>query len=330
MPSFLAAIRSSSTGSALQLARRALDLGYQGIALGHPLHARDWEELGPALPRDSIASVELFLPYPRQLRAGEPCPFHLDSSGAEDKQEAVRQGVRTIQFAEAHQIPTVLVPVMKLEGGLRRDCLLRAPARNFQSGTAPQSAEKLRSENPKTLPRQDFEERMALLWARRKAGVSRPMDSYRSVVYRLLEAAARYGRRLALACGGWIDEVPGIEEAFPCLEEFAGSPCLVWLDSVLECVAGGTLYPRESAGLLEHLKEQIAGTTLRDSAEDGSPAVLGTGCLQWEKTRPLLKACEAWMADPPLDSPGESLGPSLEFLARLASGPELEIFPGLA
>lgn len=302
MATFLAAIRSSPAASATLLARKALDLGYHGVSLGHPFHARDWEELSPAIPLESISSVELFLPYPRQLRAGEPCPFRLGSSRAEDRQEAVLQGTRTIQFAEAGQIPTVIVPTLKLEGDLRRDFL-------------------------KILPRPDFAQRAPLLWARRKAGVSRPLDSYKSVVYRLLEAADRYGTRLALSCGGWIDEAPGILEAAACLEEFAGSPCCVWLDSVVEGVAGGTLYPAESTELLDALKEHVAGATLRDAAEDRSPAVLGTGCLEWEKASPILAACEAWMADPPPDSPGEALGPSLEFLARLASGPEADFFP---
>src|SRR5262245_45744825 len=120
MPKHACCLTGSPVESAAVRAKRILDAGFESMGLRHPFHALDWEGVRPLLPRETIACVDLFLPYPSAHSPGEPCPFHLYSTHPEEKRDAVKYGIATILFADQNAIPYILVPPFRLEGTLRK------------------------------------------------------------------------------------------------------------------------------------------------------------------------------------------------------------------
>lgn len=225
----------------------ALDAGFRKLVLGAPLHGFQWEKLEGLLPRESIAAVEAFLPYPRAVRPGSACPFEIAPVHPEARRDSVKQGQKTILFAERRAVPVVLLPPAGLEGvtrndllGLRRDRL--------------------------------FPERLARLLERRRQEARPRADALLSLLSKLLPAADRYGVRLALVPSGFPDEVPGADEAEATLREFEGAPLRIWLD--LARVAADLELDPAAAARWERLAAVSEGATLGEEAAAASRSIL--------------------------------------------------------
>ena len=305
MAKFACCLRASPSESPARWAKRILDAGFEGIGLGHPFHASHWEEVRPLLPRERIDSVELFLPYPPGHPLGEPCPFHLDSSHPEEKADAVKYGTETILFADESSIPFIVIPPLNLEGDL---------------GGA------LRAEVDELPRNKRFGERVSRIQARRAPDAKHALDSFRSVLSKLLDTADRYSVRLAIVPGGFIDQAPSLAETRVLLKEFSGGPLCVWLDTLSYFVASD-LGPIDAA-LFDELKRRFVGAALRDFSPKKEPVLLGTGRADWESLRPLLEAMPLWLADPPETTAEGALEQSLELFEKLTRGPEVKLKPG--
>ncbi|MBI4603412.1 MAG: hypothetical protein HY721_15780 [Planctomycetes bacterium] len=140
----------------------------------------------------------------------------------------------------------------------------------------------------------------------------RRLDAYRLVLARLLDAADRYQRTLAVTPGGAAGEAPSPAELAVFFREFAGAPLEAWPDTL-------RLRAHEAGGRADPwvlLEGKAAAVTLRDSSGDLEPAALGAGLMDWESLRPRLESCPLWMADP--ETPGGGFDP--EAAARLVEG----------
>ena len=272
---------------------RALDLGFSSIGILSPFHVRDWDSAMGMLPREAISAIELFLPYPRGIRPGAPCPFPLGSPSPDDKRDVVRYGTETILFADENGIRTVLVPPVRLDAELRQSQLRLRKKRNVRDVLA------------------------SLRTARKSEAVAR-LDAFRSVLSRLLNVADRYGVRLVLIPGGWIDELPGAEEAAACLQEFRGAPLGIWLDILGRAVA----LEVDAISTWAALEADLAGATLSDHDEELNEVPLGEGSLNWEEARELLQKCPVWLVDSPRETAQGEGSKDIEFLEGLGRGPE--------
>lgn len=281
-------------------ASRILDAGFLGMGLDHPFHAFQWEEVAAVLPRGSIVAVQLFLPYPNEVRPGAGCPFALGRLHPEEKRDALAQGRETILFAERSSIPTILVSPVTLDD-LRGE---------------------LQSKKP-DLRHEPVRERILGL---RKAEAARRIDSFRSVLSRLLDEAGRYAVRLAILPGGLLDEAPSLEEAAGILKEFHGAPLVVCLDLLRT-----TIGEDARASLLKFLEavgSDCAGALLKDGQDAQGSGSQGARPLDWEGLRPVLEACPVWLADESLTRECGGLAETLQFLERLATASGPQVRPG--
>ena len=297
MPRTHAAFLRSPAGPRPERAAAILDLGFEGIVLAAPLDLSTWEALRAALPRESIAAIEVFLPWPRPMRAGSDSPFHIASLHPEERRDAARQAIETVLAAERASIPLVIVPAARM-GELAEPSLLP------------------RERDPHR------EERIARIRGARESAAKPRLDSLLGLLSKMLSAADRYGVAVALASGGHPDEIPSPEEAAACLEEFRGAPLRIWTDTGTRAMAR----PFAPAGYDPFAaieREAPAGATLRDIGPGGVPAPWGRGIVDWAAEKPLLERCPVWAVDPPAGagSEGGALEEAREFMARLEAPP---------
>jgi sugar phosphate isomerase/epimerase len=298
MHDFAATVRSSPTTDLASTVRGALDVGFGKLGLAHPLYAPHWESIREFISTDSVASVELFLPYPRALRPGAPCPFVLGSLHPEMRRDAVRHGSETVRFADRVGIPFVRIQPFGVEG-VSRSMWLAA------------------CHDPHK------EERLAALEARRKLNAERQLDSFKSVLARLLDLADRYEVRLALTPGGAPSEMPNYAEMSACIQEFEGAPLVLWPDTLLAATGSEGTGTGGPDGWWDAFQGRMPGVTLRDLTPGLEPAPLGTGRLDWDTMLPMLEAAATWMVDPVRVTPA-ALEEERQFLLRLSQPPREE------
>jgi hypothetical protein len=181
----------------LQRARAVLDAGFEKLVLEDPLYTPAWDELRLWLPRDSVAALRLFLPYPKYVRMGERSPFQI-STASEDRQALLQQAEISLQVAADHGVPRILLPVASVP--------------------SPDAGGVLRAGDTKgeTTAGHAFQ---------------KALDAYRTFVYRLLERAERYGRIVCLTPTHRDTELPHPAALDECLREFAGAPVGTWLEA---------------------------------------------------------------------------------------------------
>ena len=247
MRTFAVTLRGQAPTGLDRLASLALDAGFSRLVLGAPLHDFHWEKLEGLLPREGIAAIEAFLPYPPGVRAGSASPFEIAPVHAESRADSVKQGRETILFADRRSVELVIFPPARLEDVTRSDFLEtgrdRPPSR-----------------------------RLALLGERRRQEARPRFDALLSVLSKLLPVADRYNVRLALVPSGFPDEVPDVDEAAAALREFAGAPLRIWLDA--RRLAGGLELDPSALARWERLAAASDGATLGEDAVDLPRSVL--------------------------------------------------------
>lgn len=283
-------VRGSPTDDVQARSRHALDVGFQTLGLLQPLYASDWELLEKSLPRESILALELFLPYPRGLHPGEPCPFRLGSAAAEDIRDAVKYGTETLRIAERHGIQWVVVSPTSMDKELRRRRVASVGEQR-----APGLLEDLR--------------------ASRQAWSASALDALKRGLSSLLEAADRHGVRLAMTPGGWLDEMPDEPEVLLCLEEFRGAPLELWPDTFRHLVSLQLgAFPSRGRGIPD---DPPSGVLLRDHDGDWNAVLPGVGVAPWRDWLSGLLRAPVWLVDPPVQTPPEALAACREFLEML-------------
>jgi hypothetical protein len=271
-----------------------------GVILRSTFHASQAEGIGTWLPRKALKAVEVFCPYPREIVPGKGLPVTLGDPREDSREHLVRLGCRTIEFADEHEVPFIIVPATSLGGELVR--------------YRPRLTAGYLSDL----------ERRALVGFREEE-VGRPLDAFRAVISRLLDAASRYRARLVVVPGGWLDEFPSPVELLACLREFRGAPLGVWLDTWRMAVPAVKVLHSEA---WDGLAAELAGAFLRDHDEDHEEVSLGEGRADWEAARPWLERCSVWAAELKAEAFARDAAAVLETVQRIARGPETKLTPG--
>src|SRR6185295_2759352 len=146
--------------------RRLLDLGLAGLVVHESIRERGLAELRALVPRRFLRAFHLFAPLPDRLEEG-PFPFRLGSLSAGERQDAIAQGQRTIEAADADDVRLVVVPPVDLEDP-DRDRVQPV----FERGGPAHAWE--------------------ALWRRKAEAAARQLDSYLMTLSRLVDHAARY------------------------------------------------------------------------------------------------------------------------------------------
>ncbi len=204
MRTLVAALRAADPRQCEEKVSAILDVGFDGVIVEEPLHLPTWEALRRCVPRDRTLAIRLFTPYPRALRVGRRPDVVLGNPGGDERRQALRRGLATLEAAEGLGIPRVLVPTVDLD--------LSGAPRGFMPVTSPPD------DDPQTRGARDAE-------------VSVRMSAYLSTLSRLLDHADRYAVRLCLTPSSRPTEMPSFPETRAVLEELAGAPLGVWLDT---------------------------------------------------------------------------------------------------
>lgn len=285
-------IAQGMTGGPAALGRAALDLGFDGVALRSPLCEPAWLELQALLPPRRVAALEVFLPLPRALDGRPELPFSPAHPSPLEASESLAQAEKTVLAADRAEIPLILVPPVQLDPTLRE---------GWQA---------LRSGQP------FLEERRRALLDRRATLVPRALDSLRRFLDRLLGAADRYGRGIALIPGGFPDELPSVRETGGLLAELRGAPLGVWPDLV-RVVAS---WPGEDLKSWPLLAGAL-GLDLGDLDQNLAPTAPGRGTVARSWALPLLEAAPVWALDPRGNVDPGSLEEGKTWLDELAEPP---------
>ncbi len=255
--------RWAGSPAAVDRLGRLLEGGIRRFAVHGQLREDDFARVRAFLPREAFAAVELFAPLPRTLPVGAPSPFRLGSLHPEDRRDALVRGKRSIEEGDAAGIPLVILPPGSIE--------------------KPSTGEVLPLLAKKT-PDRVWE----ALWSARAASAERQMDSYRTTLSALLDHADRYGIGLAMVLGGHPAELPAIDEAARCLEEFRGAPLFLWADLLSDSRrkrSGGKGAERLRGDLRPHLR----GLTVRGSDGEREHLLPSAGEVDWTEWKDLCE-----------------------------------------
>jgi len=247
------------------------------------------------LPRDSVAAVRLFLPYPRSvaLRRGAAAPFRLGSTDAAERRDMLAQGFATLEAADEIAAPLVLLPVVELGDSARAGlpCGFVDPTRD--GGLDPNVAS-----------------------ARRDEARAR-FDGMLLVVEKLADRAERYGLRLAMTVTNRAAELPRFDEVRTCFDELRGAPLDLWVDTarwpveLLDVPAIGAAASGSGGDVAEL---PVAGVSVRDVGDDGESALPGRGRLDWALLAPSLARWPVAALDLAAGAAPDDLAAGLEFL----------------
>jgi hypothetical protein len=115
VPTLAATLRLPASADPEARLQALLDAGFERLGLEPPFYEHQEGATLACAPRGAFVAVRLFLPFPRAVHPGMPCPFRLGSPQREDERDALLQGSRTLAFADRHAIPTVLLPATPRE-----------------------------------------------------------------------------------------------------------------------------------------------------------------------------------------------------------------------
>jgi len=188
-------------------------LGFEAIELGRNLTHEQLETIRPHRSEIEICSIHNFCPILPGVRPekSDSDPIHLSSLDANERQEAVRQTIRTMEFAAELEIPIVVLHLGAVEtydrSFLMRD-LYEYGEREFEA-----FAKKVGE---------------ATSWRKRKQDKHR--DAALFSLDTLNEKALRMELYLAIENRPDYREIPDFEEVGLFLETFEGSNMRYWHD----------------------------------------------------------------------------------------------------
>ncbi len=295
--------------AAVERLGRLLEGGIRQFVVHAELREEDISRLRAFLPRGTLAAVELFAPLPQTLPAGVPRPFRLGSLHPEERRDALVRGKRTIEEADAAGIPLAILPPGVTENPTLEEVLSRLA---------------------KKTPDRIWEG----LWSARTPSLELQMGSYRGTLSALLDHADRYGIALAMVLGGHPAELPTLDEAARCLEEFRGAPLSLWADLLRDSrrrKSGG----KSAERLRGDLKPRLRGITVRGSDGEREHLLPSAGEIDWTEWKDLREPAAAtgaaaapferlWVLDVAPDVADEDLLRARKQLDEFLHGPEEE------
>jgi hypothetical protein len=301
MKTLAASVRAMSPPAAVQRAQRIFDAGFEKLVLDEPMYFSSWEALREMLPRESVAALRLFVPYPRSVLPGFPLPFRLAATDRDERLEARRHAEASLEAADGLRVPLVLLPVEEIE----------------IPGPPPPP---LGVQAPKEL-HDDAE-------ARRRLAARPGLDALFIQLARLLERALRYELKLCLTPSMRRQDLVRMPELDACLREFSGAPLAVWLDCAVlpadALEAGPRPEPAGSegrAGPEQWGGVPIAGASVHDVRGESRGFPPPSGELNWTRLEKLLVPLPLLALDLRPEAPPEELASGLEFLSGLGAEP---------
>ena len=267
--------RASRVGSGTELLAAIEDSGISvdGIELEYRIPESWYREILPRLKRRDprVLSIHNFFPLPedRDQQQASGDLYFFTSDDPEERREAVRGTVRTIEIAEDLGAGAVVLHLGKV--GMeqnRRDELVRLWKEG--SGRSPE-AEKVRED----------------LRKERAAKAKKPLDRVLKALDTLNREADRRGIRIGVENRYYFDEIPGPEEIGIILREFAGGAVRYWHDVGHAHVLSYAGFP-EFEDLLERYCADLAGIHLHDAVGFRDHRAPGTGEIDFGKIASLL------------------------------------------
>lgn len=232
-------------------AKLVADLPADGVTFDARIPERRFDEVVSAVRGHGldIAALESLCPHPAELVRHEPRPdlVPLSNPDESERQVAIRLHRRTIERAEDLQAPVVVLTL----GRVVFSTDLAAP---------------------------DGERETRAYLARRAAEASRFVDAARFAIDKLVPAAERHGRKIAIAISSELAAIPSFQELRGILDDFRGAPLGVWLDTA-------AMWRLERDGVRRFatwgdLRDSTLGIRLRD-AREAEEAVPGEGRIDF-------------------------------------------------
>ena len=251
-------------GEAIMAALRELPVS--GVELDYRLPATVFHQVCPAMRRDGIRVISLhnICPVPPDLRqtGGGGDLFSLSDTRREERQEAVKRTLQTIEHAHDLEADSVVLHCGRVAMPAETEHLY---ARFRQAKTMSEDI------------RQWLEEKIV---ARDRLKPAH-LDALCFSLEKLLRSADRRHVRLGLETRYHYHELPGPDDFIPLLQKFDGAPMGYWHDT-------GHAFVNEQLGLvaegelLENLSDRLIGIHLHDAEglEDHHPP--GTGQIDFK------------------------------------------------
>ena len=241
------------------------NLGFGAIELSRHLTPDQVEQLKPSLRENPPCSIHNFCPIlPGTSQAdAEKDKILLSSLNADERKEAVRRTLQTMELAVELEVPTVVLHLGEVDtydrSYLMRD-LYTYGEREFEA----------------------FSQKVteATEWRKRKEAKHR--DAVLRSLDELNESALRMELCIAIENRPYYYQIPNFDEVGLFFEKFYGSPMRYWHDV-------GHAALQEKLGIcwadewLAHYKEHLIGVNLHDLQDLEAYHPPGTGDLEWDE-----------------------------------------------
>ena len=261
-PPIRMAVTSRNFGQELNLEtplRRLLDLGFENLVLGPGLTEEGWSALRRFLPRDSVCGAFVFSPVSRSIALGDDAIPHLASLDSDERREARKLALESVDFAAHNDLGVLLVP---------------CPTVDEPSAVEVREAFESRDIARKLVGVKERRDR--------SEATTKQFDSFLSWLSSVLEHADRRGVALAVIPAGMPCELPDFAELRTILGEFEGAPVSVFADALrleraLRVTAAGV------QEFLENPPESLSGVLVHDGDAVCENRPLGSGDLRLER-----------------------------------------------
>lgn len=237
--------------TAAPFAKLVADLPAEGVTCDARIPERRFEEVVSAVRGHGlqIAALESLCPHPAELSRHEPRPDLVPLSNPDESERdiAIRLHRKTIERAADLQAPVIVLTVGRV--------IFSAPLAE---------------------PEGERETRAYL--ARRAEEAPRFLDAARFAIDKLMPAAERHGRKIAIAISSELAAIPSFQELSGILGDFRGAPLGAWLDTA-------AMWRLERQGVRRvatwsELRDSTFGVRLRD-VRDADEAVPGEGAIDF-------------------------------------------------
>lgn len=293
--------KSSLAESGGQIIGPILDAGFTTVELEYRITEEIFRELLPALRREelTVVSVHNFFPLPLGLKREQASgdAFFLSSPEKEEREQAVRYTLRTLEYAHEVGASAVVLHMGKTEMDDLFEQLSDACREGkFHGGSLPNRGKSLVEE-------------------RRKAG-QKHLDAALFSLDKLWRPAERFGIRLGVENRYRLREVPNADELETILDRFEGSSIGYWHD-VGHAAVQEFLYGIGHEELLSMFSPRMIGAHLHDADGIKDHRAPGTGKVDFNMVRRFVKPETICVIELDPDVSDEDLSDGMGFLVNI-------------
>ena len=239
------------------------ELGFESIELSRHLTPDQIEQLKPSLRENPPGSIHNFCPILPGTSQAEEDKILLSSLNADERKEAIRRTLQTMELAVELEVPIVVLHLGEVDtydrSYLMRD-LYNYGEREFEA----------------------FDQKVAEATEWRKRKEAKHQDAVLRSLDELNEYALRMELYIAIENRPHYYQIPNFDEVGLLFEQFYGSPMRYWHDI-------GHAALQEKLGVcwadtwLEQYAEHLVGVNLHDLKGLEAYHPPGTGDLEWDE-----------------------------------------------